>query len=74
MAYDAARGRIVLFGGLNTDGVRFGDTWEWDGASWHLGATTGPAPSYWSSLAYDSNNHLTMLYGGVIGRDGEAVW
>ena len=28
MAYDAARGRVVLFGGH--DSFRRGDTWEWD--------------------------------------------
>jgi hypothetical protein len=34
MAYDAARGRTVLFGG-NGDGRVLDDTWEWDGARWH---------------------------------------
>jgi hypothetical protein len=28
MAYDAATGNMVLFGGART-GVRFGDTWTW---------------------------------------------
>jgi hypothetical protein len=33
MAYDAARGRLVLYGG--DDGRRlFDDTWEWDGKQW----------------------------------------
>src|SRR5438445_7314701 len=30
IAYDAARGRTVLFGGDNS--ALLGDTWEWDGA------------------------------------------
>ena len=34
MAYDPARGRVVLFGGSGTGrGHGFEDTWEWDGAS-----------------------------------------
>jgi hypothetical protein len=33
-AYDAARGRVVLFGGgTNCCGV-LGDTWAWDGTEW----------------------------------------
>jgi hypothetical protein len=32
MAYDAARDRIVLFGGT-VDGANAGDTWERDGAT-----------------------------------------
>jgi hypothetical protein len=39
MAFDAARNRIVLFGG----GFR-GDTWEWDGANWAQKASRGPTP------------------------------
>jgi hypothetical protein len=32
MAYDAARGEVVLFGGW--DGTLLGDTWTWDGTTW----------------------------------------
>ena len=36
MAYDAARGVTVLFGGdpEEADGRLLGDTWEWDGSRW----------------------------------------
>jgi hypothetical protein len=38
MAFDAARGRIVLNGGLEVKGrgqfTAFDDVWEWDGSSW----------------------------------------
>jgi spermidine/putrescine-binding protein len=40
MAYDAATGTAVLFGGLVTDGLDIADshvvggTWTWDGATW----------------------------------------
>ena len=33
MAYDAARGRIVLYGG-GTGDASFDDTWEWEGGRW----------------------------------------
>ena len=32
LAYDAARGRVVLFGG--SGGGYLADTWEWDGNDW----------------------------------------
>ena len=34
LAYDPARGRVILFGGRDARGDRLRDTWEWDGASW----------------------------------------
>ena len=43
MAYDAARGRVVLFGGYDfISGQVFADTWEWDGKNW---AAATPATS-----------------------------
>ena len=36
MAYDAARGRVVLFGGADVDGTPLGDTWTWDGTTWAI--------------------------------------
>ena len=32
VAYDAARGQVVLFGG--TGSIDLGDTWTWDGTDW----------------------------------------
>jgi len=37
MAYDAPRGRLVLFGG-EFNGPSLGDTWVWDGHDWSLPA------------------------------------
>ena len=34
MAFDPARGVIVLFGGKAADGMLLGDTWEWNGSAW----------------------------------------
>ncbi len=46
-AYDAARGRVVLFGGTSLiypNIVYLSDTWEWDGTTWsqRTPATTAP--------------------------------
>jgi Galactose oxidase, central domain len=34
IAYDAAHGRVVVFGGDDDNGRMLNDTWTWDGADW----------------------------------------
>jgi uncharacterized protein YfiM (DUF2279 family) len=52
----------VLFGG--DDGSNYlGDTWEWDGLTWTLVATSGPTPSTGTALAFDSARSVTVLAG-----------
>ena len=34
MAYDARRGKVLLYGGTGQLGVLLDDVWEWDGAQW----------------------------------------
>ena len=41
MAYDAAREKVVMFQAVGDQ--PHGSTWEWDGNSWTLVATTGPS-------------------------------
>jgi len=62
MAYDAARGRTVLFGA----GAR---TWEWDGAAWTDVTPLGPSPSARSlaQMVYDSARSRVVLFGGLAG-------
>lgn len=67
IAYDAARRRVVLFGGYRrgpSGTERLGDTWEWDGARWEQVATTGPAPRNGSSMAWDERARRIVLAGG----------
>jgi len=68
MAYDSARGVTVLFGGY--DGANDGETWEWNGATWTLRATSGPSPRFEHSLAYDSARGVTVLFGGFNSSSG----
>ncbi len=69
MAYDAARGRVVVVGGTtgvnpNHDLVKV--TWEWDGESW---LEREPAP--WSlgrrvhTATYDARRGAVIVFGGA---------
>lgn len=67
MAYDTARGRVVMFGGITSAGLRDPDTWEFDGTSWTRRATTGPSPRYGHSMAFDPSTGRVVLFGGYGG-------
>jgi hypothetical protein len=65
MAYDAARARVVMFGGTNQ--TLLDDTWEWDGSNWFLcPAAVAPSPRSDSAMAFDSARGLTVLFGGAV--------
>jgi hypothetical protein len=63
MAYDAARGQVVLFGGFA--GPPAGDTWTWDGTDWTQ-RTPAHSPSARSGMgmAYDAERGEVVLFGG----------
>jgi hypothetical protein len=68
LAYDVARGVVVLFGGetIGDDCVNMMDTWELDGTAWAL-RTPNSAP-HWRSehaMAYDSLRHSVVAFGGL---------
>ena len=67
MAYDAATGTIVLFGGAASRLLR--DTWTWDGSTWtkQAPATSPPARSA-ASMAYDAATGTIVLFGGAARR------
>ncbi len=67
MAYDNARGVIVLFGGWDDGSFHKGDTWEWNGTTWTQRSTTGPSPRIYHAMAYDSARRVTVLFGGSYG-------
>ncbi len=64
MAYDAARGEVVLFGGH--DGAYRDDTWVWNGTSWteKTGLATKPGARSWHAMAYDESRQVVVLFGG----------
>ena len=66
MAYDAARGVTVLFGGYkgrDTDD----ETWEWNGTAWTQRVVAGPSPRRGHAMAYDAARGVTVLFGGING-------
>jgi hypothetical protein len=68
MAYDSARGRVVLFG--NYDGS-LRDTWEWDGDDWILRSpATSPPGRHGHGMVYDSARGRIVMFGGfhVVGQ------
>ncbi len=69
MAFDAARGVTVLFGGEGVGRIDLGDTWEWDGVNWVQAATTGPLPRNRHGMTYDSDRGVVLLFGGFDGQD-----
>jgi hypothetical protein len=66
MAYDSHRGVTVLFGGYTlgpADGpMPLDDTFEWNGTSWTARFSTGPLPSTYIAMAYDSIRQATVLF------------
>ena len=75
MAYDSARGRVLLFGGhQGTEWGALSDTWEWDGASWARRAPVDPEddgdPGARSehAMAYDERRARVVLFGGLASR------
>src|SRR5919199_84947 len=69
MAYEAARQRVVLFGG-NVGGAQGfpRDTWEWDGSAWTQVADIGPSGRWFYAMAYDESRQRLVLFGGAGGE------
>lgn len=64
-AYDAARRRVVLFGGLRSN-RRTADTWEWTGTSWARLSGQGPRARAGGAMVYDRSRQRFVLFGGDI--------
>ncbi|WP_412069205.1 kelch repeat-containing protein [Rubrivirga sp. IMCC43871] len=69
MAYDAAQGRVVLFGGSDSTYQRLGDTWAWTADGWRLVAGAGPPARSDAQMAFDAARGAVVLFGGR-GADG----
>ena len=65
MAYDAAHGQVVMFGGTSFSTNRFADTWLWDGTNWTQ-ANPGTSPSARDAavMVYDPATSNVVLFGG----------
>jgi formylglycine-generating enzyme required for sulfatase activity len=64
MAFDAWRGRALLFGGSQAGNATNG-TYEWNGFGWtKLCPSHAPSPRFGNSMAYDSVRGKVVLFGG----------
>ncbi len=65
MAFDEARGQIVMFGGFAGGSQYLNDTWIWDGNTWQQKAPSiAPSARAGHAMAYDAANRLIVLFGG----------
>jgi len=66
MAFDAARGRLVLYGGLNAANEWMTDLWEWDRRAWRrVDFETGPGQRAHHAMAFDERRGRIVLRGGT---------
>lgn len=72
---DAARGEMLLFGGLSFDAstTYYDDTWIWDGMDWSLmSPTEAPAPRRGHAMVWDPERQEVLLFGGESGGPNQA--
>ncbi len=64
MAYDDARGVVVMYGGASEDLDPLLDTWEFDGTMWREVVTSAsPGPQWWPAMTYSASLGRSVLYG-----------
>lgn len=65
MAFDAARGVTVLYGGYSSpQQSTLSDTWTWNGTAWTQGGS-GPGSLCDQVMAYDPTRLRVVLFGGL---------
>jgi PKD repeat protein len=68
MTWDAFDGYVLLYGGRNTSGFDYSDTWTYLNGTWTNITSTlvgpTPPPTYLGSLAYDPSTLSVVLFGG----------
>ena len=69
MVFDAARGKVLLFGGCSKLGCSntplFNDTWTWDGHTWtQEHPLNAPSPRGGASMAFNAADNTIVLFGG----------
>ena len=65
IAYDTARGEVVLFGGRDAGGSTEGRTWVWNGTIWaERTALAAPPRRTNHVMAFDSRRGVVVAFGG----------
>ncbi len=69
MDYDGARGRSILFAGVDATNScnQYSDTWAWDGSTWVLVAGSGSGPNIRTStaMAFVGCRGRLVVFGGI---------
>lgn len=70
MAFDEARGNVVLFGGGgiggSSDSKGFSDTWTWDGSAWQQRhPSTEPPARTGAGMTYFPEKKVVLMWGGL---------
>jgi hypothetical protein len=77
MAYDPLRRKVVMFGGVGTNGQNVADIWEFDGMTntWTQINKSGPLPRRGHTLYYNPDLGQMNLFGhNQQGTGGEDLW
>lgn len=75
VAFDSARNRMVMFGGLNEVGVQ-STTWTLTEGRWSRLPDPGPPARQGAAMAYDAERDRIVLFGGEVegGESCSATW
>ena len=68
MAFDAANGNVVLFGGQDANGVDQNDTWVWDSQDWTqvFPPVSPPARRFdTNGMAFSPAGNYVLMFGGI---------
>lgn len=67
VAYDAARGHVLLVGGYSSEYGGLADTWTWDGASWAVApSAVAPTARMGHAMVYDAVRARVVMFGGSV--------
>ncbi len=65
VAYDSARGHMIMHGGSREDGLLAADLlWTWNGTRWQRLRATGPGSRKHHAICFDTNRQKLVLFGG----------
>lgn len=75
IAYDAARGETIAFGGYNNSVGYTNETYSFDGYEWtKLNPTTKPDTRAYHQLVWDSEREEIVMFGGFNGTNFAETW
>jgi hypothetical protein len=74
VAYDAGRGRIVMYGGVDNQEGYLTETWEWSGTWQRIQAPLNPGGIGFPAFVYDRARGLSVLVTGRVGRAETWTW